>query len=247
MMNQTIQTDEAFLEKIIESLIFIDNAIPHQKIGIKDQGSIIRYCSSSFAEGVGVTVKDIVGKMDWLPQKESFLDIAIAEDQTVMKTRKTHLFLKINRFNHQLKPLLCIKSPLINPVTDHAVGTVFYLFDYNFAMNFQLYIDKLYKKCTTSFPKEMRVHLSKREKQVIFFFLSHLSSQEIAEILHQIENKPITKSTIDSIFTEQLYIKFNVTNRMALHKKLLLLGYDQFIPEDILIRSSHSLAVPIIY
>ncbi len=246
-MSQVVATDDDFLNKLVESFTFIDQAIPGQKMGIKDKAFILRYCSSAFAEGVGFTAQEIIGKIYWLPQKDPFLDIAINEDKNVMNTRETHFFLKINRFNNTLKPLLCVKSPLINHATNNVVGTIFYLYDYNFALNFQQYIDKLYKKSPTNELKETKINLSKREKQVVFFFLAHLSSQEISDLLYQIENKRITKSTIDSIFTEQLYVKFDVTNRTALHKKLLHLGYDQFIPEDILIRSSNPLSTLVVY
>lgn len=246
-MSKKIQTDQAFLEKIIESLKCLDSAVPHQKVGIKDTNSIVRYCSFAFAKGVGVEIDNIIGKLDWLPHKEPFLDIALNEDQKVMDARETRMFLKINRFNQTLKPLLCVKSPLINPETNNVVGTIFYLFDYNFSMNFQQYIESLYKKNQIHQPNEATIKLSKREKQIIFFFLAHFSSQEIAGLLYQIENKKVTKSTIDSIFTEQLYVKFDVDNRIALHKKLLLLGYDHFIPEDILIRSSNPLEKLIVY
>lgn len=76
--------------------------------------------------------------------------------------------------------------------------------------------------------------LSRREKQVIFFFMANLSSQEITEMLYKIEGKHIAKSTIDSLFNDQLYVKFDVYSRAALYKKLQMLGYGQLIPKELL-------------
>ncbi len=53
-------------------------------------------------------------------------------------------------------------------------------------------------------------------------------------MLYQIGGKSITKSTVDSIFNDQLYAKFDVYSRIALYKKLQSLGYDQLIPKELL-------------
>lgn len=60
--------------------------------------------------------------------------------------------------------------------------------------------------------------------------MASLGSQEIADHLTRINHKTITKSTIDSIFNQQLYQKFKVFNRIQLHDKLLESGYNNFIP-----------------
>jgi hypothetical protein len=45
---------------------------------------------------------------------------------------------------------------------------------------------------------------------VIFLFLLNLDSKSIAEIINRIENKTISKNTIDQIFTTQLMPNFAV-------------------------------------
>jgi hypothetical protein len=73
--------------------------------------------------------------------------------------------------------------------------------------------------------------------------MNQLTSQEIADIIFKIEGKKISKSTIDSLFNDQLYIKFNVGSRTALYKKLEQLGYDKLIPSDVLSSTSTPLNI----
>ncbi len=74
--------------------------------------------------------------------------------------------------------------------------------------------------------------------------MSHLSSQEIANILHEMEGKQILKSTVDSIFNDQLYKKFNERSRPELYKKLQSLGFENKVPQEIL--QSGSFFMPIL-
>ena len=214
----------------------LDNAIPDQMLGIKDINSINIYCSKAFANALGVLETDVIGKHFCT---NHILDIVTNEDQLVFKTRKLHAFLKIYKFHNIIKPLIFIKSPIINPDTKNVIGLFLQVLEYSIAKDFRMQVCGLYNIFAT---KEKELHniikLTKREKQVVFFFLAHLSSQEIADMLYQLEKKPVTKSTIDSIFTDGLYLKFNVTNRVALHKKLLELGYDKFIPQEVLVSGS---------
>lgn len=94
----------------------------------------------------------------------------------------------------------------------------------------------------SEFPK-----LSKREKQVIFFFMANLSSLEIAEMIYKIEGKKVAKSTIDSLFNDQLYAKFDVYSRPALYQKLQAMGYDQLTPKEVLSPTSRMLDAMRIY
>ena len=72
---------------------------------------------------------------------------------------------------------------------------------------------------------------------MIFLFLLNLDSKSIAEIINRIdriENKTISRNTIDQIFTTQLMPNFAAYGRKALHIKLVQLIYYRFIPRNIL-------------
>lgn len=77
--------------------------------------------------------------------------------------------------------------------------------------------------------------------------MANLSSQEIADMIYEIEGKKIAKSTVDSLFNDQLYTKFDVYSRLALYKRLQALGYDQLTPKELLSTTSKLLDVMRIY
>lgn len=78
------------------------------------------------------------------------------------------------------------------------------------------------------------IHLTEKEKCVIFFFMLNYESQAIAEFIQKIENKPVTKNAIDQIFNKRLLVKFGVHNRKTLHEKLAESGFYRIVPRGIL-------------
>ncbi|HLX53741.1 MAG TPA: hypothetical protein VKR58_07360 [Aquella sp.] len=242
--------DQKFLKQFIDAIDIISEALPKQMIGIKDVNSIHVYCSRYFLEEVlAIDASKIIGKLfiQCEPERFSPVDEIIAEDQGIISRRKPQAFLKLNNFNDGIKPRIIIKSPIINPSTNNVVGLIYQGMDWSL-INFNQQLIKAHQlfkplnKDKSNLPK-----LTKREKQIVFFFLAKLGSQEIADILYTIENKHISKSTIDSIFIDRLYIKFGVTNRQALYDKLLQLGYDNLIPQDLLISTTIPLSEPLVY
>jgi DNA-binding CsgD family transcriptional regulator len=247
---QLVRSDSKFLKRFVSAIDIISEALPKQMIGIKDCHSINIYCSRYFLEEVlAIDASKIIGKLTIENDAGRFspVDQIIAEDQGIINRRKPQAFLKLNNFNDGIRPRIIIKSPIINPATDNVVGLIYQGIDWSL-INFNQQLIKAHQlfkpqgKELANLPK-----LTKREKQIVFFFLAKLSSQEIADILYTIENKHISKSTIDSIFIDRLYIKFEVTNRQALYDKLLALGYDNLIPQDLLISTTIPLNEPLVY
>lgn len=242
-------TDEAFLVKFISSIEFLSNAMPKQMLSVKDKNSIHVFCSDYLAELIGIKSSQIIDKKIWLPLYDNdvnFEEIISEEDQMIFNSRETKTVLKINKFQNGLIPYTCIKTPIINPNTNHVVGLLM--------QGFEVGIDLLKKHAVTNidFKKNSAnaaelPKLSKREKQIIFFFMANLSSQEIAEMIYKIEAKKVAKSTIDSLFNDQLYAKFDVYSRPALYKKLQTLGYDQLTPKELLSVASKILDVQRVY
>ncbi|MFN8770426.1 MAG: helix-turn-helix transcriptional regulator [Neisseriaceae bacterium] len=227
--------DSDFLNKIIDSFTIIESGITNLIISIKDINSIIVFCSKPFAHLIGYQNKEhLVGSGHALEQFGKYRHEDIEkEDAFVKQNKKRYQSLKIHKFCGKVQPIIVIKEPIINPSTQNVVG----IFGYVKKLSMSSFSHQIIKSldCTSRISSSIKDYkLTKREKQVIFFFLSHLSSQEIAEVLSKIDNKKVSKSTIDGIFTEQLFNKFNVVNRVALRKKLTLLGFTEAIPTDIL-------------
>ncbi len=157
------------------------------------------------------------------------------DDQEIIKTRATKSFLTFSHVNNSILPLLFIKTPIVNPATNDVVGLMYHGYEYT---HFDLYTH-IYDLFT---PKtllgqnfhESNIKLTNRQKQVVFFFMAKLSSEQIAEQLSVINRKTITKSTVDSIFNLQLYLKFNVVSRVQLYNKLLQAGYSNFLPKALI-------------
>ena len=228
--------DQDFLKRAISAAAFLSEATPKQMIAVRDLNSVIIFCSDYLSTMTGLPLDQLLGKKIWLSLYDNDMDfekVIVDEDQVIINGREPKLVLKINRFCQGLTPYLAIKTPIINPETNHVVGVLF----------------QGWEICTTALtthlistlqsPKKIKnvsnqQKLSKREKEVIFFFMANLSSQEISEMLYKIGGKSITKSTVDSIFNDQLYAKFDVYSRIALYKKLQSLGYEQLIPKELL-------------
>lgn len=228
--------DHDFLKHAVSALAFLSEAAPKQMIAVKDLNSVIIFCSDYLSTLTGLSPNQLLGKKVWLSLYDNDMDfekIIVEEDQVIINSREPKLVLKINRFCQGLMPYLAIKMPIINPKTNNVVGVLFQGWEIcTTALTTHLTNTSQSQNKTKNLSN--RPKLSKREKEVIFFFMANLSSQEIAEILHKIGGKPIAKSTVDSLFNDQLYAKFDVYSRITLYKKLQSLGYDQLIPKELL-------------
>ncbi|WP_162198814.1 hypothetical protein [Candidatus Coxiella mudrowiae] len=86
-------------------------------------------------------------------------------------------------------------------------------------------------------------YLTKREKQVIFFFLANLSSQEIVDILYNLEARKVSKA-LSTAFLTINYISNLIANSFpALYKILQEMGYKKKISKELLTNSSVSLNI----
>jgi hypothetical protein len=242
-------SDEAYLELMINMAKLLSQASRKQMIAIKNSQSEHVFCNNHLLALMGVKAEEILGKTILLPlynNDSAFEPIIHAEDQAIIDSREAKLVFKINHFTTGLTPYISVKTPLINPSTGNVVGILFQGLEMRALPQHYTLLKSYGKKGKvnrhTALPK-----LTKREKQVIFFFMANLGSQEIADMLHTIEGKPIAKSTIDSLFLDQLYVKFEVSSRPALYKKLQALGYDTLIPGELLKSASVLLDVAKVY
>ncbi len=243
-------TDTEFLKAICSAVVFLAKAMPRQMITIKGADSGHLFCSDYLAELVGVKAEQLMGHKVWPAIYDHNPDIETIireEDQAVILARKPKVIFKINRFTTGLMPYFACKAPLINPKTDQVVGVLFQGFEMGALTLNQHVMDAVSSMSQTHKTQGACPRLSKREKQVVFFFMMHLGSQEIAEMLHQLEGKIIAKSTIDSVFIDQLYIKFDVHSRPALYKKLQQFGFGKMVPEGLLKSASTILDTICVY
>jgi len=238
--------DDNLLQNIVTAIDLITRTSPDQMFGIKNLNSEMIYYSSSYANFLGMEASTILGKTTHfsLYDNPNIEPIILNEDNSVILGQKPIRFLKINRINGNLKPYVCIKSPIINPNNNKVIGILLQGLEIS-ALNLNHEIIRSYVTFnqTQENMAQPLPYLTRRERQVIFFFMNQLTSQEIADIIFKIEGKKISKSTIDSLFNDQLYIKFEVNSRVGLFEKLQKLGYDKLIPSDVLSSTSMPLNV----
>lgn len=236
----------AFLKKVIDAVDLLTKISPKQMIGIKNVHSNHIYCSDYLLELMGATNGEIIGKKIWLPlygDDPDFEKIIVDEDQKIITSREPQTLLKINNFTGGLTPYFCRKSPLINPESGSVEGII----TQGYEVGLTGFKKHFSKQTNDTDLLNSDIHLTKREKQVIYFFMSHLSSQEIADVLSDSEGKSISKSTIDCVFNEQLYPKFNAFSRPDLYQKLQNSGFENRVPQEILKSGSFFLPILQIY
>lgn len=233
------QLDIEYLAKIVDAVKLLSDGMPKQMLAVKDVNSVYIICSDYLAEMIGVKPSEIEGKRTWPPMygnSPEFEEIIFEEDQLIMRTRESRLALKVSYFKEGLRPFSCFKAPIINPETNNVVGVYccgVEVGHISFTKTMRQIIDGESAHQDVELP-----HLSRREKQVVFFFMANLSSAEIAKTLGEMEGKSLSKSTVDSIFNDQLYMKFGVYSRPELYSKLQSLGYERLIPTELLKNTS---------
>lgn len=206
-MNKTLQnTDLEYLKKLITTMSFLAQSAPKQMLVIKNLQSETVFCSEYLAKLIGENVNSMLGHktpLSLFNNDADFESILIKEDQKIIEQRLPRVLFKTVKFKNGFSPIISIKSPLINPDTRNVVGILFQGYEQG-VLSHQHYLlgSESENKINDALEKPV---LSTREKQVIFFFLAHLSSQEIAEMIFQIEDKRVSKSTIDGVFNDQLY------------------------------------------
>lgn len=225
--------DQTYLQSIIDATETLCEALPQAMFTIKHLDSTHVFCSSYWAKQMQMPLADIIGNIFCNHAYDFNTDIEqqiLAEDQFVITGKQTVVTLKVTQTKYGLNPYYFLKSPIINPSTDTIVG----ILCQGFHLSAHTYQDLMINKAIGNTDKQEIPNLTKREKEVIFLFLSHLNSQQIANTLSQLENKKVTKSTVDSVFNDKLYLKFNTYNRQALFEKLITLGFSTLIPQELL-------------
>lgn len=230
------------LENFITNINKVVELVPSQLIAIKNLQYKYVYASPAYASLVGISQDKLIGKtcreLDLKPIIETDMDQT--EDEQVILNSTVKSFIRIHNLTTGIQPRTFIKSPIVN--NGNVIGIIAQCFEFGEITNSNMFNPKNY-----SIYDKSLIQLTRREKQIIFLFLNQNNSQKIANILSKMENKTISKSTIDSIFKNQLYSKFNVYNRDALYQKLIDLGFEKLIPKEILIAASFSLQKQYIY
>jgi hypothetical protein len=243
-MTDASKLDATHLLKVTEAAKILCQSLPKQMIAVKDLNSIHLFFSDYIAEFFQIKPDDIEGAKFFAPiyiEDPHFKQTIDDEDAWVIKNRQERVVLRVQHNLEELRPYACKKLPIINPETNNVVGVYVQGIEL-LHINFSRFPQKLFDYEDAFAERKDLPKLTRREKQVVFFFMANLSSQEIADVLGKIENKSLSKKTIDAVFSDQLYAKFAVYSRVGLYQKLLNLRYDELIPKELLTLSSFSIS-----
>ena len=229
-----MQTDQEFVDSMISSFKNIERGVFEWCVIVRGLDLAILY-SSQIYKNVFHNGQEIADKFGFIKTTQKHLEEQHAVDLThIIKQRKSVRNFVIADFDNKLQPFLLYKSPLINPDTNNVVGIFCTYSTFSF-IKIQFQIMRSLELLDYAYDTDIaQFNLTTREKEAIFLFLSGLSSQNIADVLSKISNRNVSKSTIDSLFRDQLFLKFEVYNREGLFQKLLNLGFDRFVPAELL-------------
>lgn len=237
-----MDNDEDFLSGISAVVdMFARQFGYNNNVYIKDiQGRYV-YASQQYLEQI-LGINDsalILGKTDIelnvFPETDFATEDA-KEDKEVIRENHLISYLKIYPYHFGAKPLLFNKLTLYNKKTTNVLGVLVRVMDV-WVKNLPskiLEINQIKLGSQAIANNVVKYKLTPREQQVVFLFLSNFSSPDIAKIISQIEGKALSKSYIDKVFAEQLYVKFGVNDRKALFDKLQLLGVGETLPDRFL-------------
>lgn len=220
--------DKKFLDKYCESMKFIFDHIPGLMGGVMSPEFKPLLKSRTSIE-LGINDEELA-KILIKPQIIGYLNKVITSKQTV----------KILTFkalpNSNIRIFIVNFIPVINPSTDNIVA-IWVRPNPIEVFNVSTLLFRYFKYGAIDIPgsKFNSIHLTKKEKCVIFFFMLNFESQAIADLISKIENKNITKNAIDQIFSKRLLPKFSVFSRKALYEKLHEYGFQRLIPHNALV------------
>ena len=233
-----------FINDIIQHFQALDRFTPNRFMAIKNKDLQYVYINSGFAKVYGLEIQSMLGKSEPELNNNSLSNgYDPKEERKIIRHNRTEYYLNISKTKDRQIPVILSKTPIINPTDNCTAGILIECLD----MNVFSVSRNICRQITI--PKESinlheKIKLSVREQQVVFLFLANFNSQDIADIINQIEDNHITKNTVDSIF-RNLFIKFDCSNRIELFKSLIQHHFDQIIPKDLLpectIRLSHYL------
>ena len=226
--------DQEFLEKIINGFKQFDNFIDPWYTLIRGLDLKILYSSPGYNR-VFHCDESIIGTHAFLVANEKhFIDQQKIDLEQIITNRQTSRSFVIFKYDDKTQPFRLYKSPLINPNTNNVIG-IFCSYEKYYFMSLPLQILRSLEIYNFTYENDIEVYkLTPREKEAIFLFLAGFNSTHIAKVLSKIEGTNISKSTIDSLFRNQLLEKFEVYSRKALFEKLITLGFDRYVPGSIL-------------
>lgn len=171
-----------------------------------------------------------------------FADVFTRQDQKVLETQRPLIYVSYHQYAENQWHLLYGEKNVVLDKQQQVAGlfirskdiTHYKLFDISrFLIQEQKKFGKLKKQAFTYYinQDETTYFLSKKEQEVLFYFIRGKTAQDIANILNR------SKRTIE-MHLESIKEKFQVQNKAALIEKAILEGFMNVIPQAIFSKAS---------
>ena len=226
--------NQCFLTKVIElyKLVYMNDIML-----LIDTNGIVIFISNKSQEVIKSNAEESIGKhyIEALPLPKENINKITESFCAVIKTGSTKEYLSIN-LNHTNDFMIMqgVIKPIINPETNDIVA----LSVESRRLNFPVYFYKMLMFTSNALRTNKIEHsdqfLTLREHEIGFLLFYCKNANNIAQIISNLHDKPISSKTINNIIRQQLYAKFNVYNLDTLRDKLYENGYHKNIPASLL-------------
>lgn len=239
-----------------DDLSFMQNAVKGFYYGynnshisfIKTTSSTYAAVSGQYADLVGISVDELIGKSDFelLCEAKELAQTFYDQDRLVENTRKKHRFLDINHYATGIGIYIFRKSPIINPATNNVLGTycIVSKFKSTSAINAFINFQNQSKKISSQDLMQYKL-LTPREQETLFCVANGLTDRKlIANFLSIIHKKEVGIEATKKIL-QSLYQKLPcASNIPALHEYAIKHKYYELIPEGLIGKISSGISIP---
>lgn len=234
-------SDEEFLKFYCASaeVIFDNGNTKNEGVFIKNTNHVFCYTSKEYQARLNpngtILVNDILNKKKTKITQdkniEKFREEAEAQDQLIMNTRETLLYLYVDVYN-QLG--IIRKCPIVNPSTDNVVGVLGYVHPFMLPnmLDIIYQINGVTHEKPNKLDSSLCYQLTPRQHMVLFLCLYKYSYTEVAMILTNLGHK-ISSGRVNEHLENLKYI-FAVKSKEELIEKAIRLKYHLFIPRKFL-------------
>lgn len=242
-------SDDEYLERSVKSMYYGYNS--DSICGIKDTESVYLAVSHTYSKLVGLDQKNIIGKPETdIPCNTGSAYVFCQQDREVESSRTKHRYLNVYDYKTGTEAHIVNKLPIINPSTNNVLGTQYVAEKLELSSPIAI-INKLYQHNRSFSGISLNVSaipiaslkLTPREREVLFCISIGLTDRKtIANFLSMIHNKNIGHDTTVKDVLHSLYQKIpHINSIQTLMEYAISNGYNQSIPESILLEGSFSI------
>lgn len=204
---------------------------------VKNTNSQYIAATLNYAKLVGINIQDIIFATDYeIPCFNKSAKIITKHDKTIIRQNTQAIFLDIHEYHIGFGVYMFHTKPILNPHTNNVVGILYNVAKYNTVNLLQTFscMHNSYTALNNIPLDNPNITLGIKQKEVLACIKLGLKEDKIiAEFINKIKNTHHTPIAVNNTI-QQLYKKFNVSNRDRLYQQLLSENYQFTIPRTLI-------------